>query len=125
MVLNPLVSLFGRLVARSGRKRGNRQTNGRTDRRNDRPSTVTLAAHARRGLKIYIHKHRQVQFMLGEQLLLIMTCALQNSLLECLILMCELVKRPSVQWLPLNPVASIWDCIACKYYSVHSCRILF
>ena len=48
MVLNPLVSLFGRLVARSGRKRGNRQTNGR----NDRPSTVTLAAHARRGLII-------------------------------------------------------------------------
>ena len=45
MVLNPLVSLFGRLVACSGRKRGNRQTNGR----NDRPSTVTLAAHARRG----------------------------------------------------------------------------
>ena len=44
MVLNPLVSLFGRLVARSGRKRGNRQTNGRNDR--------TLAAHARRGLTI-------------------------------------------------------------------------
>ena len=30
MALNPLVSLFGRLVARSGRKRGNRQTDGRT-----------------------------------------------------------------------------------------------
>ena len=28
MALNPLVSLFGRLVARSGRKRGNRQTDG-------------------------------------------------------------------------------------------------
>ena len=31
MALNPLVLLFGRLVARSGRKRGNRQTDGRTD----------------------------------------------------------------------------------------------
>ena len=47
MALNPLVSLFGRLVARSGRKRGNRQTDGRTD---DRP---TLAAHARRELNNY------------------------------------------------------------------------
>ena len=46
MALNLLVSLFGRLVVRSGRKRGNRQTDGRTYR----PSTVTLAAHARRGL---------------------------------------------------------------------------
>ena len=34
MALNPLVSLFGRLVARSGRKRGNRRTDGQ----NDRPS---------------------------------------------------------------------------------------
>ena len=46
MVLNPLVSLFGRLVARSGRIRGA----GQTDGQNDRTSTVTLAAHARRGL---------------------------------------------------------------------------
>ena len=45
MVLNPLVSLFGRLVARSGRIRGT----GQTDGQNDRTSTVTLAAHARRG----------------------------------------------------------------------------
>ena len=43
VTLNPLVSLIGRLVARSGRKRGNRQT----DRQNDKPSTVTLAVHAR------------------------------------------------------------------------------
>ena len=35
-------------VARSGRKRGNRQT----DRQTYRPSTATLAAHARRGLMI-------------------------------------------------------------------------
>ena len=35
VALNPLVSLFGRLVARSGRKRGNRQTDGRTDRMTD------------------------------------------------------------------------------------------
>ena len=48
MALNPFVSLFGRLVARSGRKRGNRQTDGRT-------STVTLAAHARRGLRELIN----------------------------------------------------------------------
>ena len=47
MALNPLVSLFGRLVARRGRKRGNRQTDRRTD---GKPSTITLAAHARRGL---------------------------------------------------------------------------
>ena len=43
MILNPLVPLFGRLVARGGRKRGNRQTDGQTDRRTDgrtyRPST--------------------------------------------------------------------------------------
>ena len=50
MALNPLVSLFGRLVARSARIRGTGQTDGQTDGRNDRPSTVTLAAHARRGL---------------------------------------------------------------------------
>ena len=61
MALNPLVSLIGRLLARSGRKRGNRQTDGRTERgrtergrtergRNDKTTTVTLAAHARRGL---------------------------------------------------------------------------
>ena len=31
VALNPLVSLFGRLVARSGRKRGNRQTDRQTD----------------------------------------------------------------------------------------------
>ena len=48
MALNPLLSLIGRLVARSGRKRGNRQT----DRQNDRTTTITLAAHARRGLII-------------------------------------------------------------------------
>ena len=51
VALNPLVSLIGRLVARSGRKRGNRQT----DRQNDKTTTVTLAAHARRGLIINIH----------------------------------------------------------------------
>ena len=48
MALNPLVSVMGRLVARSGRKRGNRQTDGRMDGiRNDKTTTVTLAAHAR------------------------------------------------------------------------------
>ena len=53
MALNPLVSLFGRLVARSARISGTGQTDGRTDGRTDRPSTVTLVAHARRGLIIY------------------------------------------------------------------------
>ena len=42
VVLNPLVSLFGRLVARSGRKRGNRQTDRQTDGRNDKPSIPSL-----------------------------------------------------------------------------------
>ena len=32
VVLNPLVLLFGRLVARNGRIRGTGQTDGRTDR---------------------------------------------------------------------------------------------
>ena len=40
------VSFFCCLVARSDRKRGNRQT----DRHTNGPSTVTLAAHAHRGL---------------------------------------------------------------------------
>ena len=55
MALNPLVSLIGRLVARSGRKRGNRQTDRQTDRQNDKTTTVTLAAHARRGLIIILN----------------------------------------------------------------------
>ena len=50
--MNPLVSLFCCLVARSHRKRGNRQTDGRTDGHTYKPSTITLAAHARRGLII-------------------------------------------------------------------------
>ena len=52
MALNLLVSLIGRLLARSGRRHGNRQKteDGRKDGRNDKTTTVTLAAHARRGL---------------------------------------------------------------------------
>ena len=46
VALNQLVSLFYLFVALGGRKRGNRRTE------TDKPSTVTLAAHARRGLKI-------------------------------------------------------------------------
>ena len=42
VVHNPLVPLIGRLVACSARTRADRQT--------DRPTTVTLAAHTRRGL---------------------------------------------------------------------------
>ena len=52
--LNPLVSLFGRLVARSGRKRGNRQTDGRKEGRTDGMTTNPLA-HARRVLINYRH----------------------------------------------------------------------
>ena len=43
VALNPLVSLFYLFVACGGRKRGNRRTDGQTEK----PSTVTLAAHAR------------------------------------------------------------------------------
>ena len=42
VALNTLLSLFGRFLARGGRKRGYRHTY--------EPSTVTLAVHARRGL---------------------------------------------------------------------------
>ena len=56
MALNPFVSLIGRLVARSGRKRGNRQTDRQTDRQNDKTTTVTLSAHARRGLIMAMQK---------------------------------------------------------------------
>ena len=44
------MSLFYPLVARGGRKRGTRWTDRPTDTRTDKPSTVTLAAHTRRGL---------------------------------------------------------------------------
>ena len=46
VALNILVSLFYRLVVRGGRNPGNRQTDGQTDE----PITVTLTAHALRGL---------------------------------------------------------------------------
>ena len=62
VALNPLVSLFGRLVVRSGRIRGTGQTDG---------LTVTLAAHARRGLIMYgentnnlgAHAQRGLQYL--------------------------------------------------------------
>ena len=46
VALKLLVSLIGRLVACTARISVDRQT----DKQTDRPSTVTLAAHARRGL---------------------------------------------------------------------------
>ena len=53
VAMNLLLSLFGPFLARGGRKCGNRQTDRRTDGWTDghtyEPSTVTLAAHARRG----------------------------------------------------------------------------
>ena len=51
VALNPLVSVFYLFVARGGRNRGNRQT--------DRPSTVTLAAHARRRGLIIMDLHME------------------------------------------------------------------
>ena len=49
VALNRLLSLFARLLARGGRKRGNRQADGQTDGHTYERSTVTLAANARRG----------------------------------------------------------------------------
>ena len=48
VVLNPLVSLMGRREPCSARIAADRETDGHTE--THRPSTVTLAAHARRGL---------------------------------------------------------------------------
>ena len=64
VALNPLVSLFGRLVARSARISGTGQTDGRTDGKTDRPSTVTLAAHARRGSMLSILGERERSYWL-------------------------------------------------------------
>ena len=50
-----LVSLISRLVACNARIIVDKQTNRQTDRHH-RPTTVTLAAHARRGLIIILEK---------------------------------------------------------------------
>ena len=50
VALNRLVSLMSRLVACSARIVADRQTNRQTDRQTHRTTTVTLAAHSRRGL---------------------------------------------------------------------------
>ena len=50
VALKLLVSLIGRLVACTARISVDRQTDRQTDKQTDRPSTVILAAHARRGL---------------------------------------------------------------------------
>ena len=52
VALKLLVSLISRLVACSARIVVDRQTDKQTNRQTHRPSTVTLAAHARRGLII-------------------------------------------------------------------------
>ena len=66
-MLNPLVSLLGKIVAHGARKPG-------TDGQTDRPSTVILAVHAHRGLimnktpysaivyHIYDATHRDLNF---------------------------------------------------------------
>ena len=58
----PLVSLFGRLVARSGRKRDNGQTDGRTDGR-----TNDLAAHAPRVNNLPVPRSVPRPFFAGEE----------------------------------------------------------
>ena len=50
VALKLLVSLISRLVACSARIVVDRQTDRQADRQTHRPTTVTLAAHARRGL---------------------------------------------------------------------------
>ena len=50
VVLKPLVSLIGHLVACSARISVDTHTQRQTDRQTDKPTTVTLAVHARRGL---------------------------------------------------------------------------
>ena len=63
------MSLFALFVARGGRKRGNRQTDRQTDRHTDEPSTVTLAAHACRGLiTIFLtHMRHKLRMQVGEK----------------------------------------------------------
>ena len=52
LTLNTMVSFVILLVARTARIAW--RTDRQTDRQNDKPSTVTLAAHARRGLIIIV-----------------------------------------------------------------------
>ena len=55
VALKLLVSLISRLVACSVRIVADRQTDRQTNRQTHRTTTVTLAAHARRGLIIYMN----------------------------------------------------------------------
>ena len=55
VVLKPLVSLIGRLVACSKRRHTHRHT--------DKPTTVTLAAHVRRGLLTLKYTHFPVTLL--------------------------------------------------------------
>ena len=65
VALNLLVSLISRLVARGARIVVDKQTNGQTDRQTHRTTTVTLAAHARRGLMIdYLQEYIQISTVL-------------------------------------------------------------
>ena len=50
VALEPLVSLMSRFGACSSRISGDRHTHRQTDRQTHRTTTVTLSAHARRGL---------------------------------------------------------------------------
>ena len=53
LTLNMMVSFIILLIARTARIAcPDRQTERQKDRQNDKPSTVTIAAHARRGLII-------------------------------------------------------------------------
>ena len=56
--LKMLVSLISRLIACSARIVGDKHTNRQTDTQTHRPSTVTLAAHARRWLIMLVYRSR-------------------------------------------------------------------
>ena len=73
VALKLLVSLISRLVACSARIVADKQTDRQTDRQTHRTTTVTLAAHARRGLIMYmlimyvIHAKNPIQRWGGDE----------------------------------------------------------
>ena len=111
MALNPLLSLIGRLVVRSGRKRGNRQTDRQTDRQNDKTkTTITLAAHARRGLitillqfphslSLHIHVHVHIIIMKGTKVQTLGARAVAGAwcMAGCLGHNCTLTQIPDLE----------------------------
>ena len=58
--LKRFVAVIGRPVPCTARLASDRRTDGRTDKQTDRPSTVTIAAHARQGLMM---RHPSIPFI--------------------------------------------------------------